>query len=167
MRQIKTHRLYLTLILTGILIAGGALAQRQQGAPPAVPAQNWETTYVSYDDDINLLARTVAAEAGGEPYEGQVAVAAVLLNRVASPEFPNSISGVVYEPWAFESVSNGLIWNVPYEHLAVATQAAYDALNGWDPSYGALFFWNPYKPVSGWIWTRPIVIQLGDHVFAL
>lgn len=114
-------------------------------------------------DEVDLLARLVAAEAEGEPYAGQVAVAAVILNRVQSPQFPNSISGVAYQPHAFESVTNGLIWwRTP---SAQARNAAIDALNGWDPTYGSTFFWNPSKPVSPWIWTRTIVTQIGNHVF--
>ncbi|WP_242952038.1 MULTISPECIES: spore cortex-lytic enzyme [Carboxydocella] len=114
-------------------------------------------------NDLTLLARLVQAEAGGEPYEGQVAVAAVVLNRVASPLFPNTIADVIFQPLAFESVSNGLINRPP---SATALQAARDALNGYDPTQGALFFWNPSKPVSSWIWSRPIIRRIGDHVFA-
>lgn len=114
-------------------------------------------------DEVDLLARLVAAEAEGEPYAGQVAVAAVILNRVQSPQFPNSISGVAYQPHAFESVTNGLIWR--RTPSAQARNAAIDALNGWDPTYGSTFFWNPSKPVSPWIWTRTIVTQIGNHVF--
>lgn len=114
--------------------------------------------------NVDLLARVIAAEAEGEPYIGQVAVGAVVLNRVRHPEFPNTLSGVVYQPHAFESVTNGLIWRRNPSNEA--RRAAVDALNGWDPSYGSIFFWNPYKPVSAWIWSRPIVIQHGNHVFA-
>lgn len=114
-------------------------------------------------NDLTLLARLVQAEAGGEPYEGQVAVAAVVLNRIASPLFPNTLSDVIFQPLAFESVANGLINRAP---SATALQAARDALNGYDPTQGALFFWNPSKPVSSWIWSRPIIRRIGDHVFA-
>lgn len=114
--------------------------------------------------DVALLARAIHAEAGAEPYMGQVAVGAVILNRVESSLFPNSISGVIYQPLAFESVSNGFI-NEPPD--ADALRAAQDALNGWDPTQGALFFWNPAKPVSRWIWSRQIITQIGKHVFAL
>lgn len=115
------------------------------------------------EDEVDLLARLVAAEAEGEPYSGQVAVAAVILNRVQSPEFPNSISGVAYQPLAFESVMNGLIWR--RTPSGEAYNAARDALNGWDPTYGSTFFWNPSKPVTPWIWTRTIVVHIGNHVF--
>jgi len=115
-------------------------------------------------EDVELLARLIAAEAQGEPYVGQVAVGAVVLNRVKSPGFPNTLSGVIYQPRAFESVSNGLIWR--RTPTAEAYRAARDALNGWDPTYGALFFWNPNKPVSPWVWTRQIIVRIGNHVFA-
>lgn len=119
---------------------------------------------VGTSDEIQLLARLIAAEAGDEPYEGQVAVGAVVLNRVRSSLFPSTIGSVIYEPWAFESVHNGLIWRVA--DLADPTRAAFDALNGWDPTYGSLYFWNPAKPVNPWVWTRQIVTQIGRHVFA-
>lgn len=112
---------------------------------------------------VDLLARLVAAEARGEPFAGQVAVASVVLNRVRDPRFPNSIAGVIYQPRAFESVMNGLIWQ--RTPTAQEYRAAQSALNGWDPSGGALFFWNPSKPVSPWIWTRRIVARIGQHVF--
>lgn len=116
-------------------------------------------------DNLELLARVIQGEAGDEPYLGKVAVGAVMLNRMRSASFPNTLSGVIFEPFAFESVSNGLIWQVsPSEE---AYRAANDALNGMDPTYGALFFWNPSKPVNPWVWTRQIVTQIGNHVFAI
>jgi len=114
--------------------------------------------------DTNLLARLVAAEAEGEPYQGMVAVASVMLNRVKDSKFPNTMSGVIFQPGAFESVSNGLIWQRSPSSQALS--AARDALNGYDPTYGCLFFWNPSKPVSGWIWSRSIAVRIGKHVFA-
>jgi len=114
-------------------------------------------------DDVDLLARVISAEARGEPYEGQVAVGAVLLNRVRDSRFPNTVAGVVYQTHAFESVSNGSIYGPP---AASARRAARDAMNGWDPAGGAVFFWNPSKPVSRWIWSRPIIKRIGNHVFA-
>lgn len=113
---------------------------------------------------LDLLARVITGEAQGEPYEGQVAVAAVILNRVRHPSFPNTLAGVVYEPWAFESVDNGLIWaRTP---SGTSYSAAWDALSGWDPSWGAIYFWNPATAVSWWVWTRPIITYIGRHVFA-
>ncbi|HYG59042.1 MAG TPA: spore cortex-lytic enzyme [Symbiobacteriaceae bacterium] len=114
-------------------------------------------------DDVELLARVISAEAKGEPYEGQVAVGGVILNRVRDSRFPNTLAGVVYQTHAFESVSNGSIYLAA---TASSRRAARDAVNGWDPSAGAVFFWNPSKPVSGWIWSRPIIKRIGNHVFA-
>lgn len=115
-------------------------------------------------NDLYLLAKCVYAEARGESYVGQVAVAAVILNRVASPDFPNTIYGVIYQPWAFTAVHDGQINLEPdYE----AYQAAQDALNGWDPTYGALYYYNPAVATSSWIYSRPIVTTIGDHVFAI
>lgn len=133
----------------------------QTPAARATPTQ--AAPSVSNQDNIEMIARLIYGEARGEPYEGKVAVAAVLLNRVQSPEFPNSVAGVIYQPLAFEVVANGQFYQRPDEE---AYRAARAALNGWDPTYGALFFWNPYKPVNPWIWSRQIVRQIGDHVFA-
>ena len=114
-------------------------------------------------NDRDLLARVVSAEARGEPYEGQVAVAAVILNRMRDPHFPDSLQGVIYEAHAFESVTNGAIYARP---SADSVRAAADALAGWDPSGGAVFFWNPDQAVSRWIWSRLVVRRIGHHVFA-
>jgi N-acetylmuramoyl-L-alanine amidase len=114
-------------------------------------------------DEIDLISRLVMGEAMGEPFTGKVAVAAVIINRTLSPSFPDTVPGVVYEIDAFESVTNGLIWSrSPGEE---EIRAAEMALNGWDPTGGALFFWNPSKPVSPWIWSRQIIAQIGNHVF--
>jgi len=115
--------------------------------------------------DRELLARLVVAEASGEPYIGQVSVAAVILNRVSDPRFPSTIKGVIYQQHAFESVSNGLIWRRTPD--AQAYKAVQDAINGWDPSYRSVFFWNPYLQVNPWVWSRPIITQYGNHVFAV
>ena len=114
--------------------------------------------------DVYLLAKCVHAEARGEPYVGQVAVAAVILNRVKSPEFPNTISGVIYQPWAFTAVNDGQINLEPNES---AYSAAKDAMNGWDPSYGCLYYYNPETAISKWIWSRQTVVTIGKHVFAI
>lgn len=118
---------------------------------------------VSNRDDTYLLAQLIMGEAGSEPYLGKVAVGGVIMNRVASDKFPNTIAGVIYQPNAFESISNGVAFGTPTDD---AIKAAGDAMNGWDPSGGALFFWNPSKPVSSWIWSRQIITQIGAHVFA-
>lgn len=114
--------------------------------------------------DLNLLARCVYAEARGEPYAGQVAVAAVVLNRVKSASFPNTISGVIYQPWAFTSVNDGQINLTPNDN---AYKAAQDALNGWDPSYGSLYYYNASTATSKWIYSRKTVVTIGKHVFAI
>jgi N-acetylmuramoyl-L-alanine amidase len=119
---------------------------------------------VSARDDVMLLARVIQGEAANEPYLGKVAVGAVILNRVGSDKFPNTLAGVIYQPNAFESISNGIANQPPSQD---SVKAAQDALNGWDPTQSALFFWNPSKPVSSWIWSRPIITQIGAHVFAL
>lgn len=138
-------------------------AVRGSSSAASTPAPS--SGYVDRSDHLELLARVIAAEAEGEPFEGQVAVGAVILNRVNHPGFPNTLSGVIYQPHAFESVTNGLIWRrTPSQE---AYSAARSALNGWDPTYGAIFFWNPYKPVSPWIWSRQIVARIGNHVFAI
>jgi len=113
--------------------------------------------------DVYLLARAVHAEARGEPYIGKVAVAAVILNRVKHPSFPNTIAGVIYQPGAFTAVYDGQINLAPDEE---ALRAARDALNGWDPTYGAIYYYNPAKATSGWIWSRPVHIVIGNHRFA-
>ncbi len=114
--------------------------------------------------DTTLLAQLIHAESGAEPYIGKVAVGGVVLNRVQNSKFPNTIAGVVYQPLAFESVSNGII-NRPASKDS--QKAARDALNGWDPSGGALYFFNPSKTSNRWIWARKIINRLGKHVFAI
>ncbi|HHY36681.1 MAG TPA: spore cortex-lytic protein [Firmicutes bacterium] len=160
-------RLALAAALVVVVLAVGVSTRLQEE-----PYVGWETETAyapqvgepNYDD-VWLLARMVASEARGEPYEGQVAVAAVIVNRVRNPRFPNTVAGVLFEPWAFEPVLNGTFWTAPVteEHVRAAEQA----LNGWDPSYGSLFFWNPGTATSPWIWTRRIITQIGEHVFGL
>ena len=115
-------------------------------------------------NDLYLLAKCIHAEARGEPYVGKVAVGAVILNRVASPDFPNSIYGVIYQPWAFTAVHDG---QINLEPEAASYQAATDALNGWDPSYGSLYYYNPVTASSAWIFNRQTVVTIGKHVFAI
>lgn len=114
--------------------------------------------------DLNLLARCVYAEARGESYVGQVAIAAVVLNRVESPSFPNTIAGVIYQPYAFTAVNDGQINLTPN---STAYKAAQDALNGWDPTYGAIYYYNPATATSSWIWSRQTTVTIGNHVFAV
>lgn len=115
--------------------------------------------------DLQLLARAINGEARGEPYEGQVAVGAVILNRVKSPDFPNTIAGVIYQPGAFTAVADGQI-NVPIDPNSTVVKAAHDAMNGWDPTYGCLYYWNPATATSKWIWSKKVVIKIGKHNFA-
>ena len=116
------------------------------------------------NSDLNLLAKAVYAEARGESYVGQVAVAAVILNRVKSSKFPNTISGVIYQPYAFTCVNDGQINLTPNQS---AYNAAQDALNGWDPTYGEIYYYNPKTATSSWIRTRSTTITIGKHVFAV
>ena len=112
--------------------------------------------------DLQLLARLISAEARGEPYIGQVAVGAVVLNRVDHPSFPNSVSGVVYQPGAFSCLDDGQ-FDQPVSESAY--RAAKDAIGGWDPSYGAIYYFNPATATSKWIWSRPQIVTIGNHRF--
>ena len=114
------------------------------------------------DTSVDLLARVISAEARGEPYSGQVAVGAVILNRVEHPSFPNTIAGVVYQPGAFTCMVDGQ-FNEPVAESAV--RAARDALNGVDPSGGAIYYFNPATATSSWIWSRPLITVIGSHRF--
>ncbi|WP_425514296.1 spore cortex-lytic enzyme [Lentibacillus saliphilus] len=141
----------------------------QQPAPSPSGDQPPETNTTAVNvpqgysqNDIKLLANAVHGEARGESYVGQVAVAAVILNRVKSPTFPNTVSGVIFEPRAFTAVSDGQIWLTPHE---TSKKAVLDAINGWDPSGNALYYFNPNTATSGWIWTRPQIKQIGKHIF--
>lgn len=118
---------------------------------------------VSNSNDHYLLSRMISAEARGEPYEGQVAVGAVILNRVDHPSFPDTISGVLYQPGAFSALNDGQ-YDQPIADSA--RRAATDALNGWDPSGGAIYYYNPAKTTNKWIYSRPVVGKIGKHVFA-
>lgn len=114
------------------------------------------------ESNINLLARIISAEARGEPYSGQVAVGAVVLNRVQHPSFPNTISGVIYQNGAFTAINDGQFW----EPIASSCyNAARDALNGWDPSGGAIYYYNPSKTSNKFIRSRPVITQIGSHLF--
>lgn len=112
--------------------------------------------------NVNLLARAIYGEARGEPYAGQVAVGAVILNRVKSSKFPNTIAGVIYQSGAFDAVSDGQINLNPD---STSKKAAQDALNGWDPSYGAIYYFNPSTATNKWIWSRPLTVTIGKHRF--
>lgn len=115
--------------------------------------------------DLQLLARCVNGEARGEIYEGQVAVAAVILNRVNHASFPKTLPGVIYQPGAFTAVSDGQI-NVPLDPNSTVVRACQDAMNGWDPSNGCIYYYNPKTATSKWIYSRQVVKTIGQHVFA-
>lgn len=119
-------------------------------------------TSSSYNANVELLARIINGESRGEPYEGQVAVGAVVLNRVKHPSFPNSISGVIYQEGAFTAIVDGQIHAQMYE---TSYKAARDALNGWDPSGGAIYYYNPATATSSWIFSRPVIKTIGKHKF--
>ncbi len=129
--------------------------------------KNGNTIYaadIGRTSDIQLLARAINGEARGESYEGQVAVGAVILNRVEHPSFPNTIAGVIYETGAFTAVSDGQI-NVPIDENSTVYKAAEDAMNGWDPTNGAIYYFNPDTATNSWIWSRPLTITIGKHRF--
>ena len=123
---------------------------------------NVSETSQSNSGDVDLLARLISAEARGEPYSGQVAVGAVVLNRVASPAFPNTMSGVIYQSGAFTCLQDGQFWGTVADS---AYKAARDAINGWDPSGGAIYYYNPNTATSSWIWSRPVITVIGKHKF--
>lgn len=135
--------------------------ENQGGAGGGATAVNVPSGYSQ--NDIQLMANAVYGEARGEPYVGQVAVAAVILNRVENTSFPNSVSGVIFEPRAFTAVADGQIWLTPNEK---AKEAVLDALNGWDPSGNAIYYFNPNTATSDWIWSRPQIKKIGKHIFA-
>lgn len=116
----------------------------------------------NYNSNLNLLSRLIYGEARGEPYTGQVAVGAVCMNRVKSSSFPNTLSGVIYQSGAFDAVKDGQINLTPD---STARKAAQDALNGWDPSYGAIYYFNPSTATNKWIWSRPMTVTIGRHRF--
>jgi len=134
----------------------GGGANKETGGLPA--SNNMGYT----EKDLKMMANAVYGEARGEPYEGQVAVAAVILNRVKSSEFPNTPTGVIFQPGAFTAVADGQIWLTPNEN---AVKAVKDAISGWDPSDGCLYYFNPETATSKWIWTRPQYKTIGKHIF--
>lgn len=125
-------------------------------------SSNSNSSVATNSNDLNLLARVIYGEARGEPYTGQVAVGAVVMNRVKSSSFPNSISGVIYQSGAFDAVRDGQI-NLTAD--STAKKAAQDAINGWDPSYGAIYYFNPSTATNKWIWSRPMTVTIGRHRF--
>jgi len=137
-------------------------------APAAEPANSTaayarQAARQRYLDNVYLLAKLIHGEARGEPYVGQVAVGAVVLNRVESPLYPKTLAGVIYQPGAFDAVIDGQITLTPDQETL---RAAQDAIGGWDPTGGALFYYNPAKTTSYWIWDRQVILVIGDHYFA-
>lgn len=125
-------------------------------------SSNSSSSSSSNSSDVSLLAKVIYGEARGEPYAGQVAVGAVVLNRVKSSNFPNTVAGVVYQSGAFDAVSDGQINLTPD---STAKKAAQDAINGWDPSYGAIYYFNPSTATNKWIWSRTLTVTIGKHRF--
>ena len=150
-------KIFLRIFLIFILMSMYILALNVE---ENVQAQSSSTS----DSDIQLLARAINGEARGEPYEGQVAVGAVILNRVEHSSFPNTIAGVIYQPGAFTAVADGQI-NVPIDENSTVYKAARDALNGWDPTNGCIYYFNPDTATNSWIWSRPLVKVIGKHRF--
>lgn len=144
------------------LTADGIIGTRTAQALGISLSDTTSSSSSASSTDLNLLARVVYGEARGEPYTGQVAVAAVVLNRVRSSSFPNSVAGVVYQSGAFDCVSDGQINLTPNQS---AYNAAKDALNGWDPTYGCLFYYNPRTATSKWMLSRTVKLSIGNHAF--
>lgn len=144
------------------LTADGIAGTKTLNAMGIYNSSNSSSGTTNSSTDLNLLARLVYGEARGEPYTGQVAVAAVVLNRVKSSSFPNTIAGVIYQSGAFDVVKDGQINMSPN---STAIKAAQDAINGWDPSYGAIYYFNPNTATNKWIWSRPMTVTIGNHRF--
>ena len=152
---LKIGMLFIILIITSVILV--ILTKNNSN-------QNISYAATSHTSDIQLMARAINGEARGEPYEGQVAVGAVILNRVKDSRFPNSISGVIYQSGAFTAVSDGQI-NAPIDEDSTVYKAAQDAMNGWDPTGGCVYYFNPDTATNSWIWSRPHVITIGKHRF--
>ena len=146
----------------GLTVDGIAGKQTLEAMGIYTSSTTTSTSTTTNTNDLNLLSRIIYAESRGEPYSGQVAVGAVVLNRVKNSSFPNSIAGVIYQTGAFDAVSDGQINMSPD---TTSKKAAQDALNGWDPSYGAIYYFNPATATNKWIWSRPMTVTIGKHRF--
>lgn len=144
------------------LTADGIAGPATLKAMGITTSSNSSSSTSSYNSNLNLLARVIYGESRGEPYTGQVAVGAVVMNRIKSSSFPNTLSGVVYQPGAFDAVKDGQVNLTPN---STAIKAAQDAMNGWDPSYGAIYYFNPSTATNKWIWSRPMTVTIGKHRF--
>jgi LysM repeat protein len=132
--------------------------------PISVPDEDLRREFIINEDEYNLLTRAVHSEARGEPFIGQVAVAAVILNRVQHDLFPDTVRGVIFQPWQFSSVDDGQFWLEPGQMAYLASRAA---LKGWDPTKGAIYYYNPDTAESEWVFYRNVIIKIGDHYFAV
>ena len=146
------------------LVADGIVGAKTAAALGMTLSSSSSSNSSYSSQDVYLLAKCIHAEARGEPYMGQVAVGAVVLNRVKSSRFPNTISGVIYQPYAFTAVIDGQMNLEPNE---TAYNAARDAMNGWDPTNGCIYYYNPATATSSWIWSRKVMITIGKHNFAI
>lgn len=155
----KIIQIIIIFILTIITVVGIILILNEQTNQQKVYAAKNSST-----SDLQLMARAINGEARGEPYEGQVAVGAVILNRVKNSQFPNTVAGVIYEKGAFTAVADGQI-NVPIKEGSTVLKAAQDAMNGWDPTNGCIYYFNPNTATNKWIWSRPLVKTIGKHRF--
>ena len=147
--------LSIILIVTIVFIVISQIGENDESAVYAASSEA---------SDLQLMARAINGEARGEPYEGQVAVGAVILNRVKSSKFPNTIAGVIYQKGAFTAVADGQI-NAPISEGSTVYKAAQDAKNGWDPTGGCIYYFNPSTATNKWIWSRPVVKTIGKHRF--
>lgn len=146
------------------LVADGIVGSKTAAALGMTLTSSSSSNSSYSSQDVYLLAKCIHAEARGEPYMGQVAVGAVVLNRVKSSSFPNTISGVIYQPYAFTAVIDGQMNLEPND---TAYNAARDAMNGWDPTNGCIYYYNPATATSSWIWSRKVMITIGKHNFAI
>ena len=144
----------------GLTVDG--IAGTQTLAAMGITSSSSSSSSTNNSSNVELLAKVIYGEARGEPYTGQVAVGAVIMNRVRSSQFPNTIAGVVYQSGAFDAVADGQVNLTPD---STARKAAQDALNGWDPSYGAIYYFNPSTATNKWIWSRPLTVTIGKHRF--
>ncbi len=159
----STHRAVIAFQRQNSLTADGRIGSATAKAM-GIPMTGSISSALYRESELSLLARLVSGEARGEPYIGQVAVAAVVLNRVRSDDFPDTISGVIFQPGAFDAVWDGQFDMTPTDS---AIRAARDAMNGWDPSGGCTYYYNPATATSEWIWTRQVQLTIGQHAFAI
>ncbi|WDV46020.1 spore cortex-lytic enzyme [Clostridiaceae bacterium M8S5] len=158
----NTYRAIINFQNKNGLVADGIVGPRTYAALGINVTKAEPSKSVNNNDNIYMLARAIHGEARGEVYIGKVAVAAVILNRVEHPSFPNSIASVIYQPGAFTAVSDGQINLSPDQE---SLKAAKDAMNGWDPTYGCRYYWNPATATSKWIWSREVIVKIGKHWF--